>query len=78
VQAGQPTPNNTLSVTDSEVSASIGGVGCDVLFSGLAPGMTGVYQVNVLVNPDVPSGAHELVISTANSSSQPEVTIEVQ
>jgi uncharacterized protein (TIGR03437 family) len=78
VQAGQPTPNNTLSVTDSEVSASIGGVGCDVLFAGLAPGMTGVYQVNVLVNPDVPSGAHELVISTANSSSQPEVTIEVQ
>jgi uncharacterized protein (TIGR03437 family) len=78
VPAGEPAPASALSFTSGEVAASIGGVPCDVLFAGLAPGLTGVYQVNLLVNPGVASGTQELAISVANSSSQPDVTVEVQ
>jgi uncharacterized protein (TIGR03437 family) len=35
---------------------TIGGVPAKVLFSGLAPGYFGLYQVNVLVPADTPSG----------------------
>lgn len=42
--------------TATDVSAQVGGASATVLFSGLAPGFVGLYQVNIRVNPATPSG----------------------
>ena len=46
---GSPSPTNPLSRTMSQPSVIIGGVLANVVFSGLAPGSVGLYQVNSVV-----------------------------
>jgi uncharacterized protein (TIGR03437 family) len=46
---GSPSPNNPLSTTIGQPSVIIGGALANVVFSGLAPGAVGLYQVNALV-----------------------------
>jgi uncharacterized protein (TIGR03437 family) len=60
------------------VGLTIGGVQANVLFSGLAPNFTGLYQVNAVV-PDgvVPGDALPVVLSAAGVSSPP-VTMAVR
>ena len=61
------------------VSVRIGGIPCDVLFAGSAPGFAGLLQVNVRVSLGVPPGAAvavELTIGT--ESSQAGVTLAVE
>ena len=48
-----PTPAEPLARTTAQPSVIIGGRSATVSFSGLAPGLIGVYQINV----QVPSGA---------------------
>jgi uncharacterized protein (TIGR03437 family) len=55
---------------------TIGGAPAEVLFSGLAPGFAGLYQVNVRV-PAVRSGALPLQLSVGNASSN-EVKVQVR
>jgi uncharacterized protein (TIGR03437 family) len=62
VATGKEAPLNSLSRTMGSVTATIGGMPATVEFSGLAPGYTGLYQVNVLV-PQLPSGSYPLQIS---------------
>lgn len=50
---GFPTPPDPLARTTAQPTVTIGGRSASVSFSGLAPGLTGVYQINV----QVPSGA---------------------
>ncbi|MBS1854762.1 MAG: choice-of-anchor D domain-containing protein [Acidobacteria bacterium] len=50
---GFPTPADPLARTTAQPSVTIGGRSANVSFSGLAPGLIGVYQINV----QVPSGA---------------------
>jgi uncharacterized protein (TIGR03437 family) len=76
--AGQPAPENPPSVVTQTVAASIGGVPAPVTFAGLAPGYTGLYQVNIQVPAGVPSGTRPIVVSNAGNASQGLVTIEVQ
>lgn len=52
-----PASGSPLFYTTSLPQVRIGGVSAKVLFSGLAPGLTGVWQVNVLVPAEVPSGS---------------------
>ena len=47
--SGSPPLNNQLSETTTTPMVTIGGVQAQVLFSGLAPGSVGEYQVNALV-----------------------------
>jgi len=49
VATGAQAPFNVLSRTTDLVTATIGGLPATVVFSGLAPGYTGLYQVNVQV-----------------------------
>jgi uncharacterized protein (TIGR03437 family) len=76
--AGQVGPTSPLSVVSQPVAASIGGVPAVVAFAGLAPGLAGIYQVNVIVPAGVPAGTRELVISNGGNASQGQATIEVQ
>ena len=78
VAAGQVTPSNPLSSTAQTVAASIGGVPCMVTFAGLAPGLVGIYQLNIMVEPSVASGTRELTIAVGGVSSQESAFIEVQ
>jgi minor extracellular serine protease Vpr len=70
VAAGMPGPSVSPAKTVNDVSVQIGGVDSKVLFSGLAPGFSGVYQVNV----EVPAGLSDsdstsFVLSVAGQSS---------
>ena len=48
VATGQPAPSNPLAVSLVQPTVTLGGVNLPVLFSGLAPGMVGVDQINVI------------------------------
>ncbi len=49
----------------AQVQATIAGRAAQVIFSGLAPGFVGLYQVNAFVPSGVPPGRAEVVLSTA-------------
>ena len=56
----------------------IGGVSADVSFSGLAPGLVGVYQINVNVPDGVASGNAVPVTLAIGGVTSNTVTIAVQ
>jgi uncharacterized protein (TIGR03437 family) len=74
VATGQPAPSNPLSVSLTVPTVTLGGVDLTVLFSGLAPGLVGVDQINVSVPSNVPTGMSvPLVITEGDvSTSIPE------
>jgi uncharacterized protein (TIGR03437 family) len=68
--SGWPALANPVSVTQTLPVVIFGGVGGRLLFSGLAPGFVGLYQVNVEVPADAPTGdAVPLQLSIAGVSS---------
>ncbi|MEO8658854.1 MAG: hypothetical protein ABI693_10300, partial [Bryobacteraceae bacterium] len=69
VTTGAAAPTGTLSYTDNSVGVYIDGVSANVLFSGLAPGFAGLYQVNVTIPSGLSSGDHTLEITTSYSDS---------
>jgi len=76
--SGQAASNTTLSQTTTTPIVTIGGVRAKVLFSGLAPGTVGEYQVNVQVPAGAALGsAVPLVLSIGGAASNP-VTIALQ
>jgi len=56
VATGLPGPSNPLAMTITPPTITLGGVNLPVLFSGLAPGLVGVDQINVSVPFTVPEG----------------------
>jgi uncharacterized protein (TIGR03437 family) len=78
VGTGQPAPSNPLAVTTLQPNVTLGGVDLPVLFSGLAPGLVGVNQINVSVPFSVPEGMSvPLVIKQgAISTSIPERVVD--
>ena len=67
---GQPASSTTLEATLQTVTATIGSVPATVSFAGLSPGFTGLYQVNVQLPPNAPTGS-SLIITTGGQSSPP-------
>ena len=51
-----PIDGRTLYKTLQQPTVGIGEKRAEVLFSGLTPGVAGLYQVNVRVPPDAPAG----------------------
>lgn len=49
----------------SEIEVTIGGVAARVLYAGVTPGFVGLYQLNVEVPGDTPTGPQELAVSAA-------------
>ena len=65
--------------TATPVTVTIGNVNAQVEFAGLAPGFPDLYQVNAIVPLGVqPGSATPIVVSVANQSSPPVVTIAIQ
>lgn len=77
IPAGTAPPSSPLS-TVSGVTATIGGVNAPVSFAGLAPGLPGLYQLNIQIPSTASSGADELIVSVPNQSSQKGVLVQVQ
>jgi uncharacterized protein (TIGR03437 family) len=61
VATGAAAPLTTLSNTNAATTATIGTAPAQVIFSGLAPGMIGIGQANVLV-PSLPTNDYSLVL----------------
>lgn len=74
---GEPGPSSPLAATRVAPTVTIAGRPVEVLFSGLAPGFVGLYQVNVRIAADAPSGVQPVVISTNGVASKP-VNIPVE
>jgi uncharacterized protein (TIGR03437 family) len=69
VPDGEPAPASPLARTQDPFDVLLDGEPCQVLFSGLAPGFVGVYQLNLVLPPDLPPGDLDLQISTPFATS---------
>jgi uncharacterized protein (TIGR03437 family) len=75
---GQPAPSvEPLSRTTATPIVTIGSIGAQVSFSGLAPGFVGLYQVNVRVPPNAPVGNQQVIIQAGGVLSKA-ATIAIQ
>lgn len=78
IPTGAIAPASPLSSATLAITATIAGQSAKVTYAGAAPGMVGMYQVNVLVPTGIPSGANRLVLYAGDNSSQDEVTVQVK
>lgn len=78
VPTGMPSPLNPLAIALTKPSVTIGGMQLPLSYYGLAPGEVGVYQINVKVPANVPTGLSvPLAISQGNyTSSMPVRVVE--
>jgi uncharacterized protein (TIGR03437 family) len=56
---------------------TVGGKPAEVLFSGVAPGFLGLYQINVRVPGDVAGGTQALLV-TAGGQRSNEVKVQIR
>ncbi len=78
--AGEPAPvsGNPLILTRVQPTVTIGGLNARVLFSGMAPGWVGLWQINAEVPQDVAPGPAVPMTITAGGVASNTVTIAVQ
>jgi uncharacterized protein (TIGR03437 family) len=69
ITAGQAAPFVPLLTARGPVEAQVGGVSAPAAFAGLAPGFAGLYQVNVQVPRQLPTGTYGLRIVDQGVSS---------
>jgi uncharacterized protein (TIGR03437 family) len=58
-----------LAYTIDPVDVFVDNERCEILFSGLAPGFVGLYQVNFRLPGDLPQGNLDIQIQTPNTNS---------
>jgi uncharacterized protein (TIGR03437 family) len=72
--SGEPTPfPPPLAQTTVLPTVTIGNIAAHVDFSGLSPGWVGLYQVNVDVPPNAPTGLQPIVVSIGGVDSKASV-----
>ncbi|MGH9613833.1 MAG: S8 family serine peptidase [Bryobacteraceae bacterium] len=69
--SGSPGPSNQSATTTSTPVISIGGQPATVIYSGLAPGFAGVYQVNATVPQGIGTGAQSVTCSIGGVTAKP-------
>lgn len=62
VGTGAVAPADPLAKAKLSVTATVGGKIADISFAGLAPGLAGVFQVNLTV-PALASGTYPLIVT---------------
>ncbi len=77
--SGAASPSDPLALTQLEVTARVGGVEpVAVRFAGLAPGFIGLYQVNLELVGDLPSGAEVELVLFVDGVASNAVTIAIE
>jgi uncharacterized protein (TIGR03437 family) len=76
--SGEAASGDVLSTTLTVPSVTIDGVPASVTFSGLAPFLVGLYQVNVQVPAGIRKAADVPVVMTLGAATSNTVTIAVQ
>jgi uncharacterized protein (TIGR03437 family) len=70
LREGLPAPASTLLRTVVQPLVMVNGEPATVLFSGLTPGLVGLYQINAQLPADAPS-SFEIIVEAAGRRSQP-------
>jgi len=70
ISSGAAAPVEPLSLTSQTVAVTVAGQGATVLFSGLAPGYAGLYQLNVRLPAGLAAGTVPVVLSAGGVASQ--------
>ena len=65
---GQAAPAALLSRALLPTGITLGGVRCEVLYAGLAPGFVGVFQLNIQVSAQAATGAQDIVVVSGGVS----------
>lgn len=78
IKDGEAATSDPLAVTSALPTVTIGGKAATVYFSGLSPGFVGLWQLNVQVPADAPSGANVEVIVSFGGKTANRVTIAVE
>ncbi|MBM3756424.1 MAG: hypothetical protein FJW38_20840 [Acidobacteria bacterium] len=68
--SGEPAPSQPLATCRVQPEVTIGGRAAAVQFCGLAPGFVGLYQLNVSVPADAPTGVQPLIIRAGGVASK--------
>lgn len=79
VPDGQPSPSDVPAVTVRQVRVFINDTAQNVLFSGLTPGLAGLFQVNFTLDPATPvnDGDNNFVRLSVNGFDSPPVVISI-
>ena len=77
IHAGEGAPLSPLAPVTDDVSVTIGGAPAPVLFAGLVPTLSGLYQINAQIPPGSATGDSVPLILTAVGLSGPEVNIAI-
>jgi len=67
--SGNPAPSSPLATTVAVPAVTVGGIPAAVQFSGLAPGFTGLYQINVQIPANAPTGSAAVVVTESGVTS---------
>jgi uncharacterized protein (TIGR03437 family) len=63
--------------TTLPVTVKVAGIGCNVLFSGYAPGAIGLYQINFQIPSNIPSGPSVTLVASAGSFSSTQSSLPI-
>lgn len=75
--SGDPAAASPLSKTTTTPVVMIGGQQAQVTFSGLVPGLPGLYQMNVVVPSATPTGSQNITVAVGSATS-PTLTMPIQ
>lgn len=77
VATGAPAPTDPLAQATTMPTATIAGLPADVQYAGAAPGLVGLYQVNLLIPNNVSAGPAGVTLNSGGNVSQDGVWITV-
>lgn len=76
--SGEPSPSNPVATTIDLPTVTIGGRPVAVQFSGLSPGSIGLYQINVVVPPELPAGTSQQIVISVGGLASKGVNIPIE
>ena len=68
--SGEPAPALPLATTKNTPKVNIGGQDAQILFSGLAPGFPGLYQINAVVPAGIAVGSAPMTVTIGGQTSK--------